>query len=95
MCADVPHKRLEQRPDDAAEDHCSAQPRAVCKAPSFKARISNIKYLFSFLHLHQMIELILILIKMTFNTIFWFLSCICILHFSTNTIIALNTYTYS
>lgn len=32
MCANVPQQRLEQRPDDAAEDHSPAQPGAVCKA---------------------------------------------------------------
>ena len=32
MCADVPQQRLDQRPDDAAEDHGLAQSRAVCKA---------------------------------------------------------------
>lgn len=32
MCADVPQQRLEQRPDDAAEDHGPAQSGAVCKA---------------------------------------------------------------
>lgn len=32
MCANVPQQRLEHRPDDAAEDHCPAQPGAVCKA---------------------------------------------------------------
>lgn len=31
MCEVIPLQHLEQRPDDAAEDHGPAQPRAVCK----------------------------------------------------------------
>lgn len=47
MRANVPQQRLEQRPNDAAEDHSSAQPRAVCKAafyiapPSFMMFLGN------------------------------------------------------
>lgn len=32
MCANIPQQGLEQRPNDAAEDHSPDQPGAVCKA---------------------------------------------------------------
>lgn len=41
MRANVPQQRLEQRPDDAAEDHSPAQPRAVCKANVFQLRVTT------------------------------------------------------
>lgn len=70
MCANVPQQRLEHRPDDAAEDHCPAQPGAVCKATFYIAQSPLIVFLGKLITYLAYLTLDVIIHEMSRNTFF-------------------------